>query len=456
MTAASFLLIFEALSVYCLVLGTHSLRARYGLAHFYSLLGGLTAIMSWVTDAGVQVEFAGITFMVGSTVFYTSLILGVFVIYVFDGPQKARVAISTVLGVSILTPVVAALLHWQFNLVGVGSMPLIPTPDFRINSASALTTFVDLLFLGIAWESLGKPRLRIGLWLRTYLTLLAVLMLDVLLFNTGAFLGRVNYLAIMSGTLVSRLAISVFSLPLLYGYLRWQAAKPGVSLENRPVLAILRRFTEMEQELSQAQQEIQRRQLVEQQLENALVDLRVSRERYRQLSEEFKAASLTDALTGIGNRRLFDVMLNKEWKRAVRERTVLSIMMMDIDGFKEFNDQYGHLAGDDALVQIARALNLALRRPADLLVRYGGDEFAAILPRTDSAGAATVAKNCLRHIGQLGDELLRSNGQPLSISIGIATIAPDLQLEAKLLFERADQALYLAKESGGAQFAQAA
>ncbi|MEW6221544.1 MAG: hypothetical protein AB1634_18705, partial [Thermodesulfobacteriota bacterium] len=94
-------LLLEAMVVYFLVLWTHSLRHRFGPVHFYALMGGITAVMSWVTDAGLQVEVAGITFVVGSTVFYTSLLLGVFVVYVFDGPRATRIAISTVVGVSV-------------------------------------------------------------------------------------------------------------------------------------------------------------------------------------------------------------------------------------------------------------------------------------------------------------------------------------------------------------------
>jgi len=107
------LLVSEALAAYFLVLGTHALRHRFGMAPFYALLGGITAVMSWVTDAGVSVHFAGITFMVGSTVFYTSLLLGVFVVYVFDGPRPTRITISTVAMISALLPAIAAILHLQ-------------------------------------------------------------------------------------------------------------------------------------------------------------------------------------------------------------------------------------------------------------------------------------------------------------------------------------------------------
>jgi hypothetical protein len=112
------ILIIEAMVVYFLVLLAHCLRHRFGPAHFYALIGGITAIMSWVTDAGVSVEVAGVTFIIGSTVFYTSLLLGVFIVYVFDGPRATRIAISTIVGVSAMVPLIAATLHMQMNVIG--------------------------------------------------------------------------------------------------------------------------------------------------------------------------------------------------------------------------------------------------------------------------------------------------------------------------------------------------
>jgi len=122
----------EAIAVYLLVLLAHSMRHRLGLAHFYALIGGITAVMSWITDAGVRVEVGNISFMVGSSVFYTSLLLAVFVIYVFDGPRATRIAISTIAGVSIMVPLFAAVLHFQSSLGGGQAIGSIPTPDLLI------------------------------------------------------------------------------------------------------------------------------------------------------------------------------------------------------------------------------------------------------------------------------------------------------------------------------------
>jgi hypothetical protein len=256
MIAQIVILVVEAMVVYMLVLGAHSMRQRYGHAFFYALLGGLTAIMSWVTDAGVKIQVFDLTFMVGSTVFYTSLLLGVFVVYVFDGPRSTRIAISTVAVVSILGPVVAAVLHYQMGAAGNSPMVHVPMPSLRINAASVAATLIDMFFLAIAWEYFGKTSLRIKLGLRTFLTLLGVMWLDVVLFTTGAFAGSAAYFSIMTATLLDRLAVTVFALPFLYGYLHWQSTRAGNAIENRPVLAILKRVAEMESELTLARNHI--------------------------------------------------------------------------------------------------------------------------------------------------------------------------------------------------------
>ena len=269
-----FILIIEAMAVYFLVLWAHSLRHRFGPVHFYALIGGITAIMSWVTDAGVVVRFGDIAFVIGSTVFYTSLLLGVFVVYVFDGPHATRIAISTIVGVSAMVPIVAAVLHIQMNLIGSSRIAYIPLPSFRINTASVMATLIDLVFLAVAWEYLGKPRLNLKLWLRAFLTLLGVMWLDVVLFATGAFAGTPGYLGIMKGTLISRLIVSVFALPFLYAYLNWQSRTTGIKIENRPVLAILKQVAEIEMELSLAQEEIARRKQAEAERDKVIVELK--------------------------------------------------------------------------------------------------------------------------------------------------------------------------------------
>ncbi|MCK5836510.1 MAG: hypothetical protein KAH09_04535 [Desulfobacula sp.] len=270
------ILIVEAMAVYFLVLWAHSLRHRFGHVLFYALMGGVTAIMSWVTDAGAAVQIGGITFVIGSTVFYTSLLLSVFVVYVFDGPRDTRIAISTVVGVSAIVPIIAAVLHIQMDLIGNARIAYVPLPSLRINLSSIFAALVDLVFLAMTWEFLGKPNLNLKLWSRAFLTLLGVMWLDVFLFATMAFIGTPSYISIMKGSLISRFIISLFAFPFLCGYLYWQNKKTGIVIENRPVLAILKQVAEIEMELSQAQQEIERRKLVEKERDTIIQELKKS------------------------------------------------------------------------------------------------------------------------------------------------------------------------------------
>jgi len=277
-------LVVGAMAVYALVLGAHALRRRLGLAPFYALLGGLTAVMSWVSDAGVKVEVSGLTFRTGSAVFYTALLLGVFAIYVFDGPRATRGAIATIVAISALTPLLAAGLLFQSHLAGLPPSPFVPLPDLRLNAASVLTSVVDLLFLAVAWELLGDPRRQVRLWLRLLLTLLGVMTLDVILFHTLAFAGRPGYLAQLAGTLVSRGLVALFTFPFLYLYVRDQNRRLGGGFEHRPILAIVGQVAEMRRELDHAQREIERRVLAERQnqdlfdqLQQALTEVKTLR-----------------------------------------------------------------------------------------------------------------------------------------------------------------------------------
>ena len=168
--------------------------------------------------------------------------------------------------------------------------------------------------------------------------------------------------------------------------------------------------------------------------------------RHRDLLE---ALSTVDGLTGIPNRRRFDDVLTEEWKRAERDVTFLSLIMIDIDFFKDFNDRYGHQQGDDCLKRVAQTLMNSVHRPADCVARYGGEEFACILPGTDIKGAIRVAEGMRHDIEALHIPHDRSLiAEHVTISLGAATILPAKLNSPETLIKEADKALYLAKESG--------
>jgi diguanylate cyclase (GGDEF)-like protein len=156
-----------------------------------------------------------------------------------------------------------------------------------------------------------------------------------------------------------------------------------------------------------------------------------------------------DALSGLANRRAFDDTLIIEWDRARRDEQAISLLFMDVDHFKLYNDTYGHSAGDDCLRQVATAIKKAVLRPADLTARYGGEEFVVLLPATDGLGAEEVAERILRTVDTLAIPHKRSLvSYHVTVSIGICTMLPTDKNNIALFIENADAALYKAKTSG--------
>ncbi len=169
----------------------------------------------------------------------------------------------------------------------------------------------------------------------------------------------------------------------------------------------------------------------------------------KQLEETLRDLSYQDGLTGIANRRRFDEKLEQEWRRATRERQPLTLIMADIDFFKNYNDLYGHPTGDECLRKIAKVLQDATSRPGDLAARYGGEEFAAILPNTSLLGAEKVAEQIRSQVEALELPHANSSVSPwVTISLGIATRVPGNDEQDAALLEGADRALYKAKQQG--------
>jgi diguanylate cyclase (GGDEF)-like protein/PAS domain S-box-containing protein len=184
---------------------------------------------------------------------------------------------------------------------------------------------------------------------------------------------------------------------------------------------------------------------------NILRDIDERKQAEKKLQEAYSAVealAVTDALTGLANRRRFDQYIAKEWRRGMRDGKPLSMLLIDADFFKSYNDAYGHLRGDSCLRQIAESCQDVVARPGDLVARFGGEEFAIILPNTNNAGAMQVANEvCLALRGRR----LQHNGNLpgiVTVSIGCATMIPQFGKHAPDLIEMADQALYQAKDNG--------
>lgn len=199
---------------------------------------------------------------------------------------------------------------------------------------------------------------------------------------------------------------------------------------------------EIENRKSAEQEVIRHKDHLEELVEERTAELKVANERLQELSR-------VDGLTGIANRRRLDEELDREWKRMLREKRPLSVVLCDIDHFKLYNDTYGHQAGDDCLAKVAQAIKDSVNRPGDLTARYGGEEFCLVLPETSGQGAAQIAELVRMNVAALKLEHKSSEvAEMVTLSLGVATLIPDTGSQPSVLVEAADRALYQAKGNG--------
>jgi len=186
-------------------------------------------------------------------------------------------------------------------------------------------------------------------------------------------------------------------------------------------------------------------------LENEMLvgQLEQANSKLEAVNEELGVRAEMDALTGIFNRRHFEHRLTVEWQRARRKKECLTCLMIDVDYFKQFNDHYGHRAGDDCLKRIAVVLAEHAKRSADMVARYGGEEFVILLPDTELEGAQAIAEKSNKAVRELAIPHDQSSASRyVTVSIGVAAATPDRLSNKHALLEAADEALYLAKQQG--------
>jgi len=172
-------------------------------------------------------------------------------------------------------------------------------------------------------------------------------------------------------------------------------------------------------------------------------------EHLSRLQKQLEEYSFQDGLTGIANRRMFDTVMAREWGHAQRTGLPLSLLILDIDYFKQFNDHYGHIKGDECLRQVAQTLSQAANRPRDFIARIGGEEFVWLLPETDAESGRLVARKCLHLIRQQHIAHEYSPVAPLlTVSLGVGTTVAPLQANALAFIEQVDKLLYRAKHNG--------
>ena len=188
---------------------------------------------------------------------------------------------------------------------------------------------------------------------------------------------------------------------------------------------------------------------IESRLTDEINQYRQAQMAFQKVKQELEILATIDSLTQIPNRHCFDQYINQEWSRSIREQAPISLLICDVDYFKNYNDAYGHQAGDDCLRAIAQTLKNEVKRPADLVARYGGDEFTVILPNTNLFGAVKIAEKMLLDVARLQISHPSSdNSQLVTLSIGVASQIPVRGQSVETLISQADQALYQAKRDG--------
>jgi len=187
---------------------------------------------------------------------------------------------------------------------------------------------------------------------------------------------------------------------------------------------------------------------LEKKIQERTVELNETLEQLSNLNIKLARQNIEDSLSGVYNRRYFDNVIANEWNHAIRANTPLTLIMADIDHFKNFNDQHGHTVGDECLKHVGFTIKSNVTRMGDTVCRYGGEEFAIILPVTDTEGGVKVAESIRSAISKLRLTTHDSNELKVTISLGVATIIPDKASQVEILIKSADQALYKAKDNG--------
>jgi len=391
------------------------LRARLGLSLLYISLGILQYLQAQLALA-VFVEVApGILLSPGSVVLFTGSFFIILLVYIREDAIEARKICYGILAAGIVTTALAFLFGFAMSLPSTRVLEKLPDALFRQNARPVLVSIaaltVDVLLIIVIYEGLGRWLRRL-VFLRIFVSLTLVLAIDTVLFVTGSFVEKPDYFIILYSGLIGKTGASLFYSAVLALYLRFfekdEMPVPAGSHGLRDVFMTL-----------------------------------TFREKFHLMQE----VARHDALTGIYNRGFFNEILPRELSLAGRLELPLSLIMVDVDHFKQVNDQFGHRAGDAALRDLAQLLTVCTRT-SDFLCRYGGEEFAVLLPNTDGPAARRVAEKIAAtlHQQQLA-ERVQGRRARITLSMGIATF-PDEADSPEALVEKADARLFVGKETG--------
>lgn len=313
--------------------------------------------------------------------------------------------------------------------------------DDRQDNLLVLESLLEDMNCNIIKATSGNEALSLMLDHEFALVLLDVQMPDMDGFETAEFMrmnSKTRYLPIIFVTAISKEQKCIFK-----GY-----EMGAVDYLFKPIEPII-----LQSKVKVFLELYNQKRLVEEQTK--LLELKVKElSELREANFKLESLSTLDGLTGISNRRSFDNYIDMSLKNCARSDKPISLIMADIDFFKDYNDNYGHLQGDDCLIKVAKTMASSVKRPLDFVARYGGEEFAVILPETDEEGAKVIAETIRKNVAELKIIHEHSSAAPyVTLSLGIETIIPKADYSVSELIENADKALYKAKQKGRNQYA---
>jgi diguanylate cyclase (GGDEF)-like protein len=409
---AHILLGSEAAVVLALVLFLFRLRSAFGLAPLYVCLGVFQVLQTMTSTVFVDVGW-GLLVSPGSAILFTMSLCVVLLVYIREDALETRKLIYALVISNAATGFLSMATAYQLRAGSALSLFELPPEAFTSAAGmlilGSILLLIDALLIPVVYELVVR---RVGgLFRPMFLTMGMVLTFDSLLFVSAFFVRDPNFGRLLLSAIASKVWFAALFCGGMATYFRLferEGLSTGTGPDARDLFAVLT---------------------------------------YRQRYERLAAESARDGLTGVFNRAHFETVLREEWLRSVRARTPLSLILVDVDVFKGFNDRYGHPAGDECLRAVARSLSTSLR-PLDMTARYGGEEFVVLLPATDHRGAAAVADALREAVAMLG---IVHDGHPegrVTISVGVATLDPDMAVPAPALVAAADTALYRAKANG--------
>jgi len=404
----------EAAFVGALLVTSFRLRRYFGFALVYIVFGVIFQYAALLAG-NVYVELAPwLVVSPGSVVLFPSVLFLVLFVYLSDDALEARKLIYGVAGASIVFLPLGLLIAAQLRAPNVIN-PLHLAPQLfdvqpRIVLSSAIVLFLDTLLVCLLYEVVS--RFTRSLFLRVYLSLTITLYFDSIAFATAAFAGSPAYLDIMLSQLAGKTVAALIYSVVFATYLRYFSVSESVLAgDGRGLGEMFRVLT------------------------------------YRQRYEELQKMAVRDALTDVYNRGFFDEALDKYVAMATHSERPLCLMMIDVDFFKRVNDTYGHAEGDIVLKLIAAAV-VAHLRVSDYVCRYGGEEFAVLLPQTELSQATVLAQRIVTEMPRALETGWRGAGEmPITVTIGVVAFPAEAAAGADLV-RVADRRLYAGKEAG--------